>query len=326
MKKFAFTIILGLAFAIQLSAQLCSQRPTFQIGYNGVTLNSFEGTLENVYGTNGYLCAAGVYLDCKLKSLTFTTAFPILTNRIRVKYYVELYEVNSTQNLTGLTYYNLIAQSNEVTISDHYFQSTQYVVVMNVPVKPGYTYRARMRYKTRLANWLPWSAFWSNTVSNSWNVYSPTQATYNTCPFGNYDSANCYVMDKPANGFIYNNCFYVLPSPGNTCPIGTSYDGANCLLMNKPANGFIYANNFYVPKNSNGSCPPGTNDDSANCVVFLTPWGHNAFEYQGKWYVTPLPSCPQGFSYDGANCYYNCAPCGRTAFEYQGKWYYTYKN
>ena len=306
-----------------MNATNCSERPTYQIGYNGVQLTSWEGTQESIYGDNGVLCALGVYLDdCESKTLTWNVSFPLLTNRKNVKYYVEIYETSSSNSLSWLNNFNLIAQSPETTIDDHFFQSTEYNVQVITTVKPNYTYRARLRYKVKfLGIW--WS--WNNNVSNTWNVYPNPDATYNSCPYGNYDTANCFVMEKPEGGFIYNNCFYVPAKKGTACPEGTGYDGANCYFKDKPSNGFIYYNNFYVTP-TNGDCPNGTSYDGANCVVFQTPWGHHAFEYNGKWYVTPKPICPEGFSYDGANCQLNCAPCGRTAFEYDGNWYYTYKD
>lgn len=150
-----------------------------------------------------------------------------------------------------------------------------------------------------------------------WQRKSPT-----TICSGNFDSANFLIMNKPSNGFIYNNCFYVTPLKGTKCPPGTSYDGANCYLMDKPSNGFIYKNRFYTLYNGT-SCPINSTYDGANCLVYDTPWGHNAFEYKNKWYVTPFPECPSNSTYDGANCLICCPPCGTKAFEYSGKWYYS---
>jgi len=92
--------------------------------------------------------------------------------------------------------------------------------------------------------------------------------------------------------------------------------------MDKPANGFIYENRFYI-KYTGNPCPPNTTWDTANCLVYDTPWGHQAFEYDNKWYVTPFPKCPPNSTFDGANCLMCCPPCGKKAFEYNGKWYYT---
>lgn len=322
MKQYLLLLtVMVLISSSTLFAVDCSERPTYQIGYNGVQMTSWEGIQETVYGANGVICSAGVFLeDCDSKVLTWNVTFPLLTNRKNVKYYVEIYEADSDGDLSWLNNYTLIAQSPVETIDNHYSQSTEYSVQVITPINVNHTYRARLRYKVRWAG-IWWG--WYNNISNSWNVYPSQEATYQSCPFGQYDSANCFVMEKPDNGFIYNNCFYVPPGKGTTCPKGTSYDSANCYLMEKPANGFIYYNNFYV-QSSNGNCPNGTSYDGANCLVYLTPWGHNAFEYMGNWYVTPMPVCPEGFSYDGANCIYDCAPCGRTAFEYNGNWYYTY--
>jgi hypothetical protein len=63
-----------------------------------------------------------------------------------------------------------------------------------------------------------------------------------------YDNANCVVADLPpgANGFMYEGAWYVTPTNGNQCSIGT-YDGANCYIGIAPPNrtGFIYQQKLY---------------------------------------------------------------------------------
>lgn len=143
---------------------------------------------------------------------------------------------------------------------------------------------------------------------------------------GSFDTENFYIMSKPNNGFIYNNCFYTEPSKGDVCPDGTIYDGQNCQLMSIPSGGFIYKNNFYVEAENSEDCPPNSFWDTENCLIYNTPWGHFAFEYSGFWYVTPFPKCPPNSFFDGKNCFYFCPPCGHKAFEYSNNWYYTESN
>lgn len=143
-------------------------------------------------------------------------------------------------------------------------------------------------------------------------------ANWNQCPLGSFDGANCFVMVKPPNGFIWQQGFYMHASKTSNCAAGT-YDGANCFIMLKPANGFIWNNGFYAHAGAGGSCSVGTYD-GANCFIQSAPWGTTAFEYAGNFYVTPISVCGQG-SFDGANCLLATAPAGTTLFEWGGNFY-----
>jgi hypothetical protein len=63
-----------------------------------------------------------------------------------------------------------------------------------------------------------------------------------------YDGANCYVAYLPAGaqGFVWNNNWYVTPTNGNQCSIG-SFDGVNCYIGSAPAGhqAFVWSNNLY---------------------------------------------------------------------------------
>lgn len=105
-----------------------------------------------------------------------------------------------------------------------------------------------------------------------------------------------------------------------TCPVG-SFDGANCFIVVKPATGFIWQNGFYQTAGPGYSCPSGWAFDGANCFLMGAPWGTTAFEYQGRFYTTRLPYCQFGL-FDGANCYLGKPPAGRAPFIYHGGFYY----
>jgi hypothetical protein len=104
------------------------------------------------------------------------------------------------------------------------------------------------------------------------------------------------------------------------CPAGT-FDTRNCYIVAKPATGFIWQNGFYQKAGPGHSCPTGWTFDTANCFYMKAPWGTQAFEYQGGFYTTRLPYCAEG-SFDGANCYLGKPPAGRKPFIYQGGFYY----
>ncbi len=63
-----------------------------------------------------------------------------------------------------------------------------------------------------------------------------------------HDTANCYVAPLPAGstGFVWNNGWYVTPTNGTQCSIGT-YDGANCHIGTARAwqTAFIWDGNMY---------------------------------------------------------------------------------
>ena len=75
-------------------------------------------------------------------------------------------------------------------------------------------------------------------------------AWWHTTPFPTpwFDNANCVVGDLPpgATGFIYGNGWYVTPTNGTQCSIGT-YDGANCYIGTAPDNrtAFIWDQKMY---------------------------------------------------------------------------------
>jgi hypothetical protein len=62
------------------------------------------------------------------------------------------------------------------------------------------------------------------------------------------DGAHCYVAALPpgAQGFMYQGNWYVTPTNGNQCSIG-SFDGANCYIGRAPMNreGFIWNGALY---------------------------------------------------------------------------------
>jgi len=191
--------------------------------------------------------------------------------------------------------------------------------------QPG-QYQVKMSYSRRTCSgWWIFKTCKFDVFVNETPVLTVTAndlnlATWNLCPLGSFDGANCFVMAKPPNGFIWGQGFYVPASNSSKCPAGT-FDGANCFLMPKPANGFIWNNGFYVPAGPGGTCSVGT-FDSANCFIMKAPWGSTAFEYNGNFYVTPLSVCSQG-SFDGANCLLATAPAGTTMFEWGGNFYVT---
>jgi hypothetical protein len=74
------------------------------------------------------------------------------------------------------------------------------------------------------------------TVSVTANDLAPA-SWLTKCPIGSFDNANCFVMAKPAGGFIWDRSFYV--TPAKSCSLGT-FDGLACHVMNKPALGFIW--------------------------------------------------------------------------------------
>lgn len=211
---------------------------------------------------------------------------------------------------------------------------------VNMPVDPEYTYYVKITYKTKRRSW-QW--FWRNLESNSWNIYENPQSNESdpviTCSFGNSDGANCFIMEKPNNGFIYENCFYVLASTTNICPAGTTLESGKCLINGTVPGvgletGFFEQNNkLYKILNSGESCNAEIIQISLSnsvildaCLFYDPQWPHIIYHsaYDGwKWTVNTAPSCPSGYNYDGANCLYRCAPEGREAFEYAGNWYYT---
>jgi hypothetical protein len=187
-------------------------------------------------------------------------------------------------------------------------------------------------------------------------IKNPQPPPYNAADFcGSAVSGNLCVFERtPPTGFIYNNSYYVTPTPTKSCALG-QFDGANCLVMSAPASGFIYENRFYKKYDA---CSKGTND-SAHCYFGAVPGGTHTFVYQGALYYTyasgpnkcPLPgttndtancyvgptavsfvwrgglymnydSCSTGTN-DSANCLLASAPSGTTAFEYQGRFYVT---
>ncbi|MEY2502977.1 MAG: hypothetical protein QOI07_3311 [Verrucomicrobiota bacterium] len=143
-------------------------------------------------------------------------------------------------------------------------------------------------------------------------------ANWNQCPIGSFDGANCFVMAKPPNGFIWNQGFYGRATKTANCAAG-SFDGQNCFIMPKPANGFIWNNGFYAHAGPGAVCSVGTYD-GANCFILNAPWGTTAFEFAGNFYVSPISVCSQG-SFDGANCLLATAPAGTTLFDWEGGFY-----
>ncbi|MFV8749364.1 hypothetical protein ACNOYE_02305 [Nannocystaceae bacterium ST9] len=67
-------------------------------------------------------------------------------------------------------------------------------------------------------------------------------------PTPGYDGANCYVKPLPggSQGFVWSNNWYVTPTNGNQCSIG-SFDGANCYIGSPPGGhtAFIWSNILY---------------------------------------------------------------------------------
>jgi hypothetical protein len=70
----------------------------------------------------------------------------------------------------------------------------------------------------------------------------------NPWPTPGYDGANCHVTWLPpgAQSFVWSNNWYVTPTNGNQCSIGT-FDGANCYIGSAPGGhtAFIYDNSVY---------------------------------------------------------------------------------
>jgi hypothetical protein len=137
-----------------------------------------------------------------------------------------------------------------------------------------------------------------------------------------FDGANCFLKKSPllTSAFVWSNTYYTKPNFTQNCSLGT-FDSANCFVMTKPTNGFIFNNGFYAKAGLGNICPPTASFDGANCFYVKAPWGSNAFEYQGNFYVTPLASCPTG-NFDGVNCYVGKPPIGRNAFIFDNSFYY----
>ena len=152
---------------------------------------------------------------------------------------------------------------------------------------------------------------------------SPITWWNGACVMPRWDGANYYVWYVPsgASAFIYNNSWYIEAiRPGTDCPAGW-YDGANCYLMGKPAGGFVYDNSFYAPVEPDGSCAVGT-FDGASCYILSAPFGTSAFVYGDAFYTTPRPTCVEGH-FDGGSCYLGTPPAGKRAFIWGGNFYYS---
>lgn len=84
--------------------------------------------------------------------------------------------------------------------------------------------------------------------------------TYDACSVGTNDSTHCYINSAPSGTtpFVYADNFYYTPLLGGYCPFGW-FDSVNCFVMRKPAGGFISGNSFYTTYDA---CSIGTGDST----------------------------------------------------------------
>jgi hypothetical protein len=200
-----------------------------------------------------------------------------------------------------------------------------YYTLGHFPINQPGTYQIKAAYSRMICSgwWIfrtcNFNIYVDETPSIAISAADLNPATWaNQCPVGTFDGANCFVMTKPPNGFIWNQGFYV--PPVKNCPLG-SFDGLACFVMKKPFMGFIWNNGFYTAPGPGNSCSLGT-FDSANCFIAKAPPGTTAFQALGKFYYTPVLSCAQG-TFDGANCLLAAAGVGTQPFEWNGGFYVT---
>lgn len=316
-----------------LIGQNCNSRPNYLGPEGGLWLVSYDGTEERLRLPNNNICAAGTILDdCQTENMTFSVTFPIRTNPTRVEYELELFEINSSQPLHVNGLYRSLTRTSR-TSTDHHFRDKEYSATINCKVKPDHTYRVRLKWRKKNYGFSPWRY----VISNTWNVYPYDQSQEEMCPYGGFDSANCYVSVKPPNGFIYNNCFYVTPQSSNICPSGTTLENGVCIVDNVPGGSafesgiILLDNNLCKPVSNASQCSSEvvtwtfSGQSLPCCVVYSPPRGHTIKPQGKRWIVNTTPVCPPNTGFDGANCQVDCAPCGRSAFEYEGNWYYTRK-
>ncbi len=314
-----------------LAGQNCNSRPAYLMYEGGLRLFSYDGTKEELRLPNNDICAKGTILeDCNTENMTFSVTFPILTSAFNVEYELELFEINSSLPLQVNGLYHSLTRTARTRVHNHY-QGKEYSTTISCRVKPNHTYRVRLKWRKKSFGFYSWQY----VVSNTWNVYPYDQSQEEICPYGGFDSANCFVSVKPSNGFIYNNCFYVTPASSNICPTGTTFENGVCIIDNVPG-GNSFESGIILLENK--LCKPVSNASACSsevvtwnfsgtslpcCVVYSPPWGHTIKPNGKRWMVNTTPVCPPNSGYDGANCQVNCAPCGRSAFEYEGNWYYT---
>jgi hypothetical protein len=150
------------------------------------------------------------------------------------------------------------------------------------------------------------------------------------------NSSLCEIESVPTGAtgpFIYNNSYYVVAKPTTCLPGAGTWDGANCYYMEQPEGGTLWQNSFFVPSRylpdlgDAHYCSLGTYDASTNnCLVKTAPWGTQAFVStignRVMWYFTPLMTCPVAGAWDGAHCYIMTAPTGTKAILLNNTFYY----
>jgi hypothetical protein len=147
------------------------------------------------------------------------------------------------------------------------------------------------------------------------------------CPYlGEEDEVGCKVAEGPvaADGFIWNDGFY-LPyrSAGERCPVGSD-DGANCLVakfVRGRDRAEIRRQPFFYVAAQDGQCPADTTFDGANCLVAEGPLGATGFigELVGvpQFYWEPMenePPCAAPATWTQQGCRIGTVPTGWSPF------------
>lgn len=109
---------------------------------------------------------------------------------------------------------------------------------------PGSVYNVRLTF--RALDGFPYCNVWTSVripdcTTVGWWLNGPWPTPW-------FDNANCFVQGLPpgSESFVWNNGWYVKPTNGNQCSIG-SFDGANCFIGLAPGDhtAFIWSNNMY---------------------------------------------------------------------------------
>ena len=115
--------------------------------------------------------AKGVYPRNATSSLqvNWQCEFSVNSNKSKLRYKIKIYRILSSKDVTKFILYDKVFESNLAEKTNHY-SSKLYTEFYNMSVAPGYTYRAEVHYQTKNSG--AWPPIWSQTESNTWNVYA----------------------------------------------------------------------------------------------------------------------------------------------------------